>query len=95
MIVWIYNILFSETVENDYWVVITDYDNYALMYGCREWGADDVCEQVYSFVWSRETSLSDSHQQLVDNKIAELCVNTTFSVAPNHAEGEETQTVNR
>ena len=84
---------FSETVENDFWVVITDYDNYALMYGCREWGDDDVCEQVYSFVWSRETSLSDSHQEQVDNNIAELCVNTTFSVTTNHAEGAEKQAV--
>ena len=77
---------FSETLDSEYWVILTDYDNYALVYGCRERGANGVCldGKLDSWVWSRKTTMSNEHQELVKNKTLELCVNQTFYYPTDH-----------
>nr|XP_022294021.1 retinol-binding protein 4-like [Crassostrea virginica] len=48
----------------DYWIVSTDYVNYAVAYVCFEENADGTCGKAKSWILSR-------HSNLADDKLAE------------------------
>lgn len=61
-----------------YYVLKTDYDNYALIYGCMTSNYDynTPCLDPILWVFGRTTSLSSVHTQMLDEFIVnDLCVN--------------------
>ncbi|XP_057681257.1 retinol-binding protein 4-B-like [Corythoichthys intestinalis] len=66
---------YLETGVDDYWVIDTDYDNYAVHYSCRQVDIDGTCTDSYSFIFSRQpTGLRLEDQRIVTQKKRELCL---------------------
>lgn len=64
---------------DNYWVIDTDYDNYALTYACRSVKDDGSCEDGYSLVFSRNPrGLPPAIQKLVRQKQEEICMAGDF-----------------
>ncbi|KAK3576292.1 hypothetical protein CHS0354_036027 [Potamilus streckersoni] len=59
----------------DYWVMNTDYDNYAFVYGCEKQNAQGQCTYQDSWVWSRTPTLPARYWALVNNSMQAVCVN--------------------
>eukprot|EP00105_Crassostrea_gigas_P001056 XP_011413072.2 PREDICTED: retinol-binding protein 4-A-like [Crassostrea gigas] len=59
----------------DYWVVKTDYSNYAVVYECKEQNPDNTCKTTMSWVLSRHRKLSDTLMAEVGHVIDSLCLN--------------------
>ncbi|CAL8406048.1 unnamed protein product [Arctogadus glacialis] len=60
---------------DNYWVIDTDYDNYALTYACRSVKEDGSCEDGYSLVFSRNPrGLPPAIQRLLRQKQEEICM---------------------
>ncbi|XP_077986464.1 uncharacterized protein LOC144440893 isoform X2 [Glandiceps talaboti] len=59
-----------------YWIMSTDYDNYAVVYGCNRILDDGTCHMNHSSAWimSRTTTLSPAHRKEVMSQVARLCV---------------------
>ncbi|PZC77812.1 hypothetical protein B5X24_HaOG202923 [Helicoverpa armigera] len=62
----------DQTVSSDYWVLDTDYDNYALVYSCSNLNADEM--QVSSWKLSRAKSLSTASSTAINNIINTVSV---------------------
>lgn len=62
----------------DYWVVKTDYSNYAVVYECKEQNPDNTCKTTMSWVLSRHRILSDSLMADISHVIESLCLNETL-----------------
>ncbi|XP_046343323.2 purpurin-like [Haliotis rufescens] len=58
-----------------YWIVDTDYDNYAVMYGCLNVSTSGNCTAARSTVWSRRESLAPRFQYRANTIVQNLCVN--------------------
>lgn len=61
----------------NYWVVDTDYENYALVYGCnRVQRGTGRCSSAYSWILerTRKPGLSQELRRRIDGKITELCL---------------------
>ncbi|XP_047512727.1 uncharacterized protein LOC125054729 isoform X2 [Pieris napi] len=56
----------------DFWILATDYDNYALAYSCSNVNANQ--RRVYSWKLSRRTSLRDSDQTNINNVMDQINV---------------------
>ena len=56
---------------------MTDYDDYAFIYGCHKRDSEGRCESdaTYIYVLGRRTSLEPDHRRAVDSLIETLCVN--------------------
>ncbi|XP_042344442.1 purpurin-like [Plectropomus leopardus] len=64
---------------DNYWVIDTDYDNYALTYACRTLKDDGSCEDGYSLVFSRNPrGLPPAIQRIVRQKQEEICMAGEF-----------------
>ncbi|XP_034452047.1 purpurin-like isoform X2 [Hippoglossus hippoglossus] len=73
------NFCFSALPGDNYWVIDTDYDNYALTYACRTQKEDGSCEDGYSLVFSRNPrGLSPATQRVVRQKQEEVCMAGQF-----------------
>jgi lipocalin len=69
-----------------YYVLLTDYDNFALVYGCGtvNYTYTDPCSNPFMWLYSRTTSLSTVYSTLLDSYIEnELCLNlTSLEITP-------------
>ncbi|KAI3372325.1 hypothetical protein L3Q82_022813 [Scortum barcoo] len=64
---------------DNYWVIDTDYDNYAITYACRTLKDDGSCEDGYSLVFSRNPrGLPAAIQRTVRRKQEEICMAGEF-----------------
>lgn len=73
------NILLSALAGDNYWVIDTDYDNYAFTYACRTLKEDGSCEDGYALVFSRNPrGLPPAIQRIVRQKQEEICMAGQF-----------------
>ena len=68
----VYNFIARPNV--DYWILNTDYDNYAYVYGCEEQNGDGTCKQAHAWIWSRTHTLTEEHKSVIDASITESCL---------------------
>ncbi|XP_010781195.1 purpurin [Notothenia coriiceps] len=60
---------------DNYWVIDTDYENYALTYACRTLKDDGSCDDGYSLLFSRNPrGLPPAIQRVVRQKQEEICM---------------------
>ncbi|XP_013416484.1 apolipoprotein D [Lingula anatina] len=65
----------GELLTSDYWIIHTDYSNYALAYGCQTLFTNGSCEVFDVWVWSRRPTLSSEYEVLADGFIRNrLCL---------------------
>lgn len=73
------NFFHSPLPGDNYWVIDTDYDNYAITYACRSLKDDGSCEDGYALVFSRSPrGLPPAIQRLVRQKQEEICMAGEF-----------------
>uniref|UniRef100_A0A4W5M188 Retinol binding protein 4, like n=1 Tax=Hucho hucho TaxID=62062 RepID=A0A4W5M188_9TELE len=64
---------------DNYWVIDTDYDNYAITYACRTLKDDGSCEDGYSLIFSRNPrGLPPAIQKNIRAKQEEICMAGQF-----------------
>ncbi|XP_034547457.1 purpurin-like [Notolabrus celidotus] len=64
---------------DNYWVIDTDYENYAITYACRKVKDDGSCEDGYALVFSRNPrGLPPAIQRSVRQKQEEICMAGEF-----------------
>lgn len=64
---------------DNYWVIDTDYDNYAITYACRTLKDDGTCDDGYALIFSRNPrGLPPAIQRLVRQKQDEICMAGQF-----------------
>ncbi|XP_039215616.1 purpurin-like isoform X1 [Crotalus tigris] len=64
---------------DNYWVIDTDYDNYAITYACRTLKEDGSCDDGYAIIFSRNPrGLSPAIQKIVQQKQEEICMTGLF-----------------
>ncbi|XP_020784013.2 purpurin-like isoform X1 [Boleophthalmus pectinirostris] len=64
---------------DNYWVIDTDYDNYAITYACRTLKEDGSCDDGYALVFSRSPrGLPPAIQRVVRQKQEEICMSGQF-----------------
>lgn len=62
-------------LDDEHWVIDTDYYNYAIQYSCRLTDADGTCADSYSFIFSRYPGgLRPEDQNVVTRKKDEICL---------------------
>ena len=75
-------------VYSDYWVLSTDYDNYAVVYICRDDRSEtDACRVVDTQVIGRHTSLTPEQLAAVNETISDACVVVTAYDFMQHDRG--------
>lgn len=75
---------------DNYWVIDTDYDNYAITYACRVLKEDGTCDDGYAVVFSRNPrGLPPAIQRLIRRKQEEICWSGQFQ--PVLQSGEQTK----
>ena len=63
-----------------YYVLLTDYTNFALVYGCNttNYSYTNPCYNAFLWVYSRTTTLATVYSTLLDNYIQnQLCIDTS------------------
>ncbi|KAK3086656.1 hypothetical protein FSP39_021456 [Pinctada imbricata] len=80
--------------SSDYWIIGTDYNNYAITYGCRVRN-QSICEEVDSWIWSRSRSLTQQHIEAVKTVIGSICLNVTDYSNTQQTNGKQLQYVQR
>ncbi|XP_038626176.1 purpurin isoform X1 [Tachyglossus aculeatus] len=64
---------------DNYWVIDTDYDNYAITYACRSLKEDGSCDDGYSIIFSRSPQgLPPAIQHIIRQKQDEICMSGQF-----------------
>ncbi|NP_001087745.1 retinol binding protein 4, like L homeolog precursor [Xenopus laevis] len=64
---------------DNYWVIDTDYDNYAVTYACRSLKEDGTCNDGYSIIFSRNPrGFSQAIMRTVRQKQEEMCLSGQF-----------------
>ncbi|KAE8631100.1 hypothetical protein XENTR_v10001080 [Xenopus tropicalis] len=64
---------------DNYWVIDTDYDNYAITYACRSLNGDGTCNDGYSIVFSRNPrGFSQAIMRIIRQKQEEICMSGQF-----------------
>ncbi|CAH2301538.1 purpurin [Pelobates cultripes] len=64
---------------DSYWVIDTDYENYAITYACRTLKDDGTCDDGYSIIFSRNPrGLSQAIMRIVRQKQEEICMAGQF-----------------
>ncbi|KAK7896276.1 hypothetical protein WMY93_021601 [Mugilogobius chulae] len=65
--------------QDNYWVIDTDYDNYAITYACRTLKDDGSCDDGYALVFSRNPrGLPPAIQRVVRQKQDDICMAGQF-----------------
>lgn len=73
------NFSFSALLGDNYWIIDTDYDNYAITYACRTQKEDGTCKDGYALVFSRNhRGLPPTIQRVVRKKQEEICMAGQF-----------------
>lgn len=74
-----FDLLFILHKGDNYWVIDTDYDNYAITYACRTLMDDGTCEDGYALIFSRNPrGLPPAIQRIVRQKQDEICLAGQF-----------------
>ncbi|XP_063775600.1 purpurin-like [Pseudophryne corroboree] len=64
---------------DNYWVIDTDYDNYAVTYACRTLKDDGTCNDGYAIIFSRNPrGFSPAITRIVRQKQEEMCMAGQF-----------------
>ncbi|KAM4050758.1 purpurin-like [Anomaloglossus baeobatrachus] len=64
---------------DNYWVIDTDYENYAITYACRTLKEDGTCNDGYAIIFSRNPrGFSPAITRLVRQKQEEICMAGQF-----------------
>ncbi|KAM6111512.1 LOW QUALITY PROTEIN: purpurin-like [Phoenicopterus ruber ruber] len=64
---------------DNYWVIDTDYDNYAITYACHSLKEDGSCDDGYSLIFSRNPhGLPPAIQHILRQKQEEICMSGQF-----------------
>ncbi|XP_072045486.1 uncharacterized protein [Amphiura filiformis] len=60
----------------NFWIVATDYANYAVAYACHEIGEFNTCDLKAEEIWvlSRRPSLPERYQYHIDNAVQYVCM---------------------
>lgn len=67
------------SLGDNYWVIDTDYVNYAITYACRTLKEDGSCNDGYSLIFSRNPrGFPPSVQMIVRQRQEELCMEGQF-----------------
>ena len=68
----------------------TDYNNFAVFYGCLQMDSTGLCTQAHADSWilSRHTELPADKRPVVENITQSLCVNTSHYLAMEHTNGK-------
>ena len=68
----------------DYWVMATDYDNYAFCYGCGSLHQNDTCDKPHAWIWSRRNSLDPANETTVRGLVQGACMDydEDFTLVP-------------
>ncbi|XP_062603237.1 retinol-binding protein 4-like [Saccostrea cucullata] len=73
-------LLFDEQNTDEmvnYWVMNTDYVNYALIYGFKDENTNGTAKAAKSWVWSRKPTLAQSFLQNINTQLQNLCLDKT------------------
>ncbi|KAF9407326.1 hypothetical protein HW555_012606 [Spodoptera exigua] len=62
----------DQTTSTDYWVLDTDYKNFALVYSCQNINDDEM--QVSSWILSRKKWLEEEYEERINEKINSVIV---------------------
>ena len=77
----------------DYWVIGTDYDTYAVIYGCRNLDSTGLCTYADSWIWSRFPEIPANKKGIVEGIKGSLCVNTTMYLSTEQHNGKSYITI--
>ncbi|KAK3085663.1 hypothetical protein FSP39_006875 [Pinctada imbricata] len=78
---------FSVYESTNYWVTKTDYDIYAVVYGCRN-RTQTVCLEADSWIFGRhQNHFTTQQMETIDTEIERLCLNTSDFLQTNQTMG--------
>ncbi len=78
-------------VTLDYWILRTDYNNFALTYGCTLEANDGTCQHAHTWIWSRTNTLADNYIETARQIFNSVCVNITTFLPTPQTQGEDDQ----
>ncbi|KAK6183103.1 hypothetical protein SNE40_010647 [Patella caerulea] len=71
-----------------YWIIETDYNNYAVVYGCGQTLSNGTCGATRLWIWSRKTSITPTLLSQAEMLLNRLCLDTSSLITTSHDEGE-------
>ena len=63
---------------SDYWIIKTDYSNFAVVYICSEEKTDGTCGNAKAWVYSRHHGLAHDLMADADSQLERVCMDTTL-----------------
>lgn len=63
---------------SDYWIIKTDYSNFAVVYICSEEKTDGTCGNAKAWVYSRHHGLAHDLMAEADRQLERVCMDTTL-----------------
>ena len=63
---------------SDYWIIKTDYSNFAVVYICSEEKTDGTCGNAKAWVYSRHHGLTHDLMAEADRQLERVCMDTTL-----------------
>lgn len=72
----------------DYWILRTDYSNYAVAYGCTNRASDRTCEHAQAALWSRTPTLEDDYVETAGQMFSSVCLNLTTFIQTTKTDGK-------
>ena len=58
----------------DAWIILSNYESFALVYGCSTLSGEGTCHNHHGWVWSRSRDLSDEDKEVISGKLPDLCL---------------------
>lgn len=63
---------------SDYWIIKTDYSNFAVVYICYDENTDGTCGNAKAWVYSRHHGLAHDLMADADRQLERVCMDTTL-----------------